>query len=346
MTVIECVPNFSEGRNAQTISALETAANSVAGASLLDRTSDADHNRTVLTIAGSPAAVAEAAFRAVETAVARIVLPVHEGVHPRIGAADVVPFVPVVESSLAECAQIATDVAARCWQELRLPVFLYEAAARDLSRSRLEKLRSAKFSGDPDFGLDRHPTAGAAIVGARNFLVAWNINLASHDFEKAREIARAVRESGGGLACVKALGLALRLRGQVQVSINLTDFEVTPLHVVFNRIRDEAHLRKIEIAGSELIGLIPARALQASRGHDLRWLVGERIEEFCFRAPDSRNVQNDSRRANCMIRGSLASDVMLPTAPELRLLFGCPNCGVLARLNTSQRTSSEVRSRN
>jgi glutamate formiminotransferase/glutamate formiminotransferase/formiminotetrahydrofolate cyclodeaminase len=277
---IECVANFSEGRNRETIEALACAAESVAGAALLDRTSDVDHNRTVLTIAGTPPAVAEAAFRAIETAVSRIVLPAHQGVHPRIGAADVVPFVPIENSSLEECARIAVDVAARCWREFRLPAFLYEAASRDASRARLEVLRSAKFKGEPDFGEGRHPTAGAVIVGARNFLVAWNINLDSQDLHAAREIARAVRESGGGLKCVKSLGLELQSRGQVQVSINLTDFEATPIHVVFERVREEAMRRNIRIAGSELIGLIPERALEAARGHDLQWLAGEHIRDY------------------------------------------------------------------
>jgi glutamate formiminotransferase len=279
-SLIECVANFSEGRNHQTIDALVCAAESVAGAALLDRTSDVDHNRSVLTIAGNPAAVAEAAFRAIETAVARIILPSHHGVHPRIGAADVVPFVPISNSSLEECARIAVEVAARCWSELRLPAFLYEAAARDAARARLEVLRSSKFRGEPDFGEGRHPTGGAVIVGARNFLVAWNINLDSQDLQAAREIARAVRESGGGLPCVKALGLELRSRGQVQVSINLTDFDITPIHVVFERVREEARRRNIPIAGSELIGLIPQRALEAAHGHDLHWLAGIRIWDF------------------------------------------------------------------
>jgi glutamate formiminotransferase/glutamate formiminotransferase/formiminotetrahydrofolate cyclodeaminase len=279
-SLIECVANFSEGRDIETIEALADAADSVDGAALLDRTSDVDHNRTVLTIAGNPAAVAEAAFRAVGMAVARIILPAHEGVHPRIGAADVVPFVPLANSSMEECARIATDVAARCWDELRLPAFLYEAAARNASRARLEVLRSTKFRGAPDFGDGRHATAGAVIVGARKVLVAWNINLDSQDLQVAREIARAVRESGGGLQCVKALGLELRSRRQVQVSINLTDFEVTPIQVVFERVREEARRRSVAIAGSELIGLIPHRALEAARGFDLRWLVGERIWDF------------------------------------------------------------------
>lgn len=280
MGTIECVPNFSEGRDEETIAALVSAASSVTGAALLDQTSDIDHNRTVLTIAGDAQSVAEAAFRAIQSAVARIILPSHEGVHPRIGAADVVPFVPLGGSSLEECARIAVGVAERCWNELRLPAFLYEAAARDVTRSRLEVLRSRSFVGEPDFGHGRHATAGAVIVGARNFLVAWNINLASEDLHAAREIARAVRESGGGLQCVKALGLELRSRRQVQVSINLTDFGVTPIQVVFKRVQAEAQRLKVAIAGSELIGLIPERALEASRGYDLQWMVGDRIEEY------------------------------------------------------------------
>jgi glutamate formiminotransferase/glutamate formiminotransferase/formiminotetrahydrofolate cyclodeaminase len=274
------VPNFSEGRNRETIEALVFAAGSVSGAALLDRTSDVDHNRTVLTIAGSPAAVAEAAFQTVKVAVERIILPSQEGVHPRIGAADVAPFVPVSGSAMEDCARIAGRLARRCWEELRVPAFLYEAAARDPARARLEVLRSASFTGDPDFGEGRHATAGAVIVGARNFLVAWNINLLSQDLKAAREIARNIRESGGGLKCVKALGLELRSRRQVQVSVNLTDFETTPIYQVFERVREEADRRGIPIAGSELIGLIPERAFEAARGHDLQWLAGERIEEY------------------------------------------------------------------
>lgn len=280
MTIIECVPNFSEGRNQDTIEKLASAADSVDGAALLDQTSDRDHNRTVLTIAGSPEAVAEAAFRAVAQAVERIDIPMHEGVHPRVGAADVVPFVPVREASLELCAEIANQLGMRIFKELGVPVYLYEAAARTPERARLEVLRSPRFTGDPDIGKGRHPAAGVSIVGARRFLVAWNVNLHTQDPEAARAIARAVRQSSGGLPAVKSIGLELRSRGQVQVSINLVDFETTPLHLVFDRIRTEAEARGIEIAGSELIGLIPRKALELSAGHDLRWLVGDRIEDY------------------------------------------------------------------
>lgn len=278
--VVECVPNFSEGRDGEIIDALAQAASGVLGAKLLDRTSDYDHNRTVLTIAGAPNAVAEAAFRTIAIAAERIRLPEHSGVHPRIGAADVVPFVPVRDATLETCASLAVDTARCVWNDLRVPVFLYEAAARDPARSRLETLRSSSFCGAPDFGTGRHPTAGAAIIGARRFLIAWNVNLKSQNLEAARAIARSIRQSSGGLPFVKALGLELGSRGQVQVSVNLTDFEATPLHIVFHRIEAEAKARGIEVAGTELIGLLPQRALDLSAGHDLQWLAGDRITDY------------------------------------------------------------------
>ena len=277
---IECIPNFSEGRDPNIIQALMDAAASVSGSALLDSTSDLDHNRTVLTIAGKPAAVAQSVFQAIRVAAERIILPAHAGVHPRIGAADVVPFVPIERVSLEQCAALSRQVGQRVWSELRVPVFLYEAAAHDPSRKRLETLRSNSFTGEPDYGSGLHPTAGATIVGARHFLIAWNVNLESDDLRAAREIARSIRESSGGLPCVKALGLELRSRRQVQVSVNLTDFVRTPLHIVFARIRDESNARKIAIAGTELIGLIPQLALDLSAGYDLQWLVGDRIVDY------------------------------------------------------------------
>lgn len=267
--IAECVPNFSEGRDEGAIDGIAAA---IPARLLLDRTSDPDHNRTVLTFAGDPAAVAEAAFAAVKRAVAAIDISRHAGVHPRIGAADVVPFVPVEGIGLAECAEIARQVGRRIWNELGVPVFLYQAAAERPECARLENVRKLAPAGlTPDIGEGRHPTAGACVVGARRFLVAWNINLRTRDLAAAREIAREIRESGGGLPAVKALGLPLESRGQVQVSVNLVDFEVTPLHVVFDAVADICRLRGIEIAGSELIGLIPAAAIAASAGRDLRW---------------------------------------------------------------------------
>lgn len=271
--IIECVPNFSEGRDLSVIAALEQAVRNVPGALLLDSTSDADHNRTVLTFAGEGTAVARAAMAAVTQAVALIDLTKHEGVHPRVGAADVVPFVPVESASLEDCVTLARETGQRIWDELRVPVYLYEAAAPRPACVRLENVRKHAGAGlAPDIGDTRHPTAGYCVVGAREFLVAWNIILATADLGVAREIARGIRESNGGLSAVKALGLALPSRGKVQVSINLTNFRRTPLHVVFDAVARSANELAVSVDGSELIGMIPQEALSASSGHDLRWL--------------------------------------------------------------------------
>lgn len=270
--IIECVPNFSEGRDPLIVAAIGHAVSSVPGVALLDTTSDQDHNRSVLTFAGEPETVAEGAFAAVREAVAKIDLSSHAGVHPRIGVADVVPLVPVEGVTLEECAALARRLGARIWNELRVPVFLYEAAALRPECRPLQNVRKLVPLGlDPDIGAGRHPTAGACVVGARKFLVAWNINLRSHDLKAAREIAREIRESSGGLPAVKAIGLPLESRGQMQVSINLVDFERTPLYVVFDAVKQRCDARGIEIAGSELIGMIPAAALKSSEGHDMQW---------------------------------------------------------------------------
>ncbi len=284
--IVECVPNFSEGRDPLIVNAIARAIDETPRVRLLDKTSDPDHNRSVLTFAGDPDPVAGAAFEAVRIAAATIDISRHSGVHPRIGAADVLPFVPVHRVSLRDCVSLARRVGRRIQSELGIPVFLYEAAALRPECERLEAVRRlARAGGPPDFGHGRHPTAGACVVGARNFLIAWNINLRSRDLNAAREIAREIRESGGGLPAVKALGLELESRGQVQVSVNLVDFEKTAPHVVFDAVAERCQARGIEIAGSELIGMIPAAALEASRGHDLRWLNlrPELVLENCLR---------------------------------------------------------------
>ncbi len=270
--IIECVPNFSEGRDPVIVASIARAASGVPGVALLDTTSDQDHNRSVLTFAGGPARVAEAAFVAVREAMAKIDLSRHAGAHPRLGAADVIPLVPVEGTTLVECATLASTLGARIWNELGVPVYLYEAAARRPECRRLENVRKLAPAGlAPDFGTGRHPTAGASVVGARKFLIAWNINLRTEDVAVAREIAREIRESSGGLPAVKSIGLPLQSRGQVQVSINLVDFERTPLYVVFEAVKAICEARRIGIAGSELIGMIPAAALRSSDGHDLQW---------------------------------------------------------------------------
>jgi glutamate formiminotransferase len=270
--IIECVPNFSEGRDPVIVSAIGRAVSAVPGAALLDTTSDQDHNRSVLTFAGVPDAVINAAFETVREAAARIDLTRHAGVHPRVGVADVVPLVPVEGITLDECAALARLLGKRLWGELRIPVYLYEAAALRPETRRLENVRKLAPAGlAPDFGEGRHPTAGASVVGARKFLIAWNINLRTTDVAFARRIAREIRASSGGMPAVKSIGLPLESRGQVQVSINLVDFEQTPLYAVFDAVKERCDAAGVEVAGSELIGMIPDAALRSSAGHDLRW---------------------------------------------------------------------------
>jgi glutamate formiminotransferase len=272
--LVECVPNFSEGRDARVIDRIARAVRAVPGTLLLDRTMDADHNRSVLTFAGPPMAVLSAAFAAVEQAVRNIDLTRHQGVHPRIGAADVVPFVPVEAVTLAECAELARTLAGQVWERLRVPVYLYEAAARAPERTNLAWHRRGGFEAllrematdptrAPDVGQPVcHPTAGTSVIGARRFLIAYNINLNTEDLALARRIARLIRFSSGGFPHVKAIGLPLASRGLVQISMNLTDFERTPLTEVFETVRLEAARAGVTPAGSEIIGLIPLRAVE------------------------------------------------------------------------------------
>jgi glutamate formiminotransferase len=270
--MVECVPNFSEGRDPTIVAALAAAVEYAQGATLLDVTSDSDHNRSVLTFIGSPRSTFDAAFETVRVASERIDLTTHDGVHPRLGAADVVPFVPLTDITLADCAVLARETGHRIWNELRIPVYFYESAALRPECRRLENIRKQVPAGlVPDIGGQAHPTAGVCVVGARKFLVAWNINMRSNDLTAACSIARQIRESSGGLPAVKAIGVALPSRNQVQVSINLVDFEQTPLWIVFNAVAHRCAQLGIEITGSELIGMIPRAALDASAGHDLHW---------------------------------------------------------------------------
>jgi glutamate formiminotransferase len=258
--LVECIPNFSEGRDPAKIDAIAHAIRS-AGAVVLDRTSDHDHHRSVITFAAPPEIAAEAAFRAVRQAVRSIDLRDHSGVHPRIGAADVVPFVPLNGVTLEECARLAEETGSRIWEELRVPVYLYEAAARRPESRNLADVRRGRSA--PDFGgPHHHASSGAVVVGARKFLIAFNVNLETSDVSIARRIARAVRFSSGGLPFVKAVGVMLASRNLAQVSMNLTDFEVTPIHVAFAAVRREAEFHGVGIAGTEIIGLVPKKAVE------------------------------------------------------------------------------------
>lgn len=279
MAIIECVPNISEGRRAEVVSAVADAVRKSGPARLIDVSSDADHNRSVLTLAGEPGPVGAAALALVDACVERIDLREHRGGHPRMGAVDVVPFVPVRGATMEDCVRLARSVGASIAARHGLPVYLYERAATAPHRRNLAEIRRGEFEGfpekikdplwKPDFGPERvHPTAGCVAVGAREFLIAYNVNLASGDLDLAKSIARTIRESSGGLPCVKAMGVMLRDRGRAQVSINLTDFRTTPLHRVFEAVRAEAARRGVEIAGSEIVGLVPEDALvQAAESH-------------------------------------------------------------------------------
>jgi glutamate formiminotransferase len=272
--LVECVPNFSEGHDTEVVTALAGAISGTEGAVLLDRSMDPDHNRCVLTFAGEPAAVVEAAVRSIRVARDRINLVRHAGVHPRLGAADVIPFIPLRGMTLADCAALAEQAAHRVWSELGVPVYLYEAAARRPERKRLENVRRGGFErlrdlapGDPAHqpdigGPGLHPSAGAAIIGARQFLIAWNVTLTSADLGAAKAIARSVRESSGGLRHVKAMGLMLESRGVAQVSMNLTDYASTPIGEVYRLLAREAQVQGVTIDHAELIGLIPEAAWQ------------------------------------------------------------------------------------
>jgi glutamate formiminotransferase len=277
--MIECVPNFSEGRNPAVVDAIAGVITAVPGVLLLHRTSDADHNRSVVTFAGPPEAVLEAAVRAAVKAAQTIDLTKHQGVHPRLGALDVLPFVPLGETPLSLCVEIAHRAGERIWREAGVPVYFYEAAALQPARTRLEDVRRGQFEGlretvladqtrQPDLGGPAlHPTAGAVAVGARKFLIAFNINLQTANLSVAKDIARAIRTSGGGFPAVKALGFPLHSLRQVQVSMNLTDFDQTPVDAVYRAVAQLARERGVEVASSELIGLIPRRALeQAAAG--------------------------------------------------------------------------------
>jgi len=278
--LIECVPNFSEGRDASTVRAIQQAIESIPGVMLLRSEMDEDHNRSVITFAGPPDAVAEAAFCGIAEAVKRIDLRRHSGVHPRIGAADVVPFVPLQGATIQDCVDIAHATGKRVWERLGVPVYFYEAAACSSDRVPLENCRRGGFENPglaPDLGGPQlHPTAGACVIGARKLLIAFNVNLRTQDVGVAHAIAKKVRESSGGLPFLKAIGRLLASRKLVQVAMNLTDFEQAPLHQVFDAVRGEAAVHNVSIAGSQIVGLVPRRAMERAAAH---YLQCEHFEE-------------------------------------------------------------------
>ena len=270
-TLVECVPNFSEGRDKARVDAI-VAAMKMDGVYLLDREMDADHNRCVITLVGDREAIQEAAIRGVGKAAELIDLTKHRGAHPRMGAADVVPFIPIEGVTIEACVAMARHVGAEIWKRHQIPVYLYEAAATSPERLNLENIRRGQFEGireeigtnparKPDFGEARvHPTAGATVVGARKALIAYNVFLNTPDVDIAKKVAKAVRFSSGGLRYVKGAGFLVR--GLAQVSMNLTDFEQTPIHRVFEFVKREAARYGVAPVSSEIVGLIPKKALE------------------------------------------------------------------------------------
>lgn len=270
-TLVECVPNFSEGRDTAKVDAIIDAMK-MPGVYLLDREMDSDHNRCVITLVGEREAIQEAAIRGVGKATELIDLNTHTGAHPRMGAADVVPFIPIDGVTIEDCVAMANHVGAEIWKRYQVPVYLYEAAARVPERQGLENIRRGQFEGirseiatnparRPDFGDPcLHPTAGATVVGARKFLIAYNVFLNTPDVDIAKKIAKAVRFSSGGMRFVKGAGFLVR--GLAQVSMNLTDFEQTPIHRVFEMVKREAARYGISPVSSEIVGLIPKKALE------------------------------------------------------------------------------------
>jgi glutamate formiminotransferase/formiminotetrahydrofolate cyclodeaminase len=273
LTLVECVPNFSEGRDKNKVDAI-VAAMKMDGVYLLDREMDADHNRCVITLVGEREPIQEAAIRGVGKAAELIDLNAHQGAHPRMGAADVVPFIPIEGVSIEDCVAMARHVGAEIWKRYQIPVYLYEAAATAADRQNLETIRRGQFEGiraeiatnparKPDFGDPRvHPTAGVTAVGARKFLIAYNVFLNTPDVQIAKNIAKAVRFSSGGLRFVKGAGFLVR--GMAQVSMNLTDFEQTPIHRAFEIVKREAARYGVSPVSSEIVGLLPKRALEAA----------------------------------------------------------------------------------
>ncbi|MGQ7461351.1 glutamate formimidoyltransferase [Streptococcus suis] len=270
--LVECIPNFSEGRNQEIIDGLVATAKSVPGVTLLDYSSDQSHNRSVFTLVGDEESIQEGAFQLVKYASEKIDMTQHTGEHPRMGATDVLPFVPVKDISMEECVQLARKVAERINKELAIPVFLYEEAASRPERQNLAKVRKGQFEGmpeklleedwAPDFGERKiHPTAGVTAVGARMPLVAYNVNLDTDNLEIANKIAKIIRGSGGGYKYCKAIGIMLEGRNIAQVSMNMVNLEKCSLYRTFETIRFEAKRYGVSIIGSEIVGLAPAKAL-------------------------------------------------------------------------------------
>ena len=291
--LVECVPNFSEGRRPEVIEAIADEVRKVAGVKLLDVKPDASHNRVVVTFVGEPQAVKQAAFQCCAKAAELIDMEKHHGEHPRIGATDVIPFIPVKDVTMEECVALAQELAAEIADKLAIPVYLYEEAARIPTRRALPDIRKGQYEGlkeeiakperKPDFGPARmHPSAGATVVGARQFLIAYNINLDTDDVSIAKKIANCIREAKGGFKYVRAMGISVNVRGRdvAQVTINMVNYQGTPLFRVFETVKNEAARYGVNVIGSEIIGLTPMQALLDVAEYYLRLDGFERTQVF------------------------------------------------------------------
>jgi len=301
MAVIECVPNISEGRRAEVIEKIANSLREVAGLSVLDVQSDASHNRSVFTLAGGAEAMKAGIPKLYEGALAAIDLRGHKGEHPRLGAVDVVPFIPIDGVTMDACVQLAKSVAADVASRFSLPVYLYEEASSNPARKNLEDIRRGEFEGlaakmaqqawAPDYGPSApHQTAGATVIGARMPLIAYNINLATNRLDVAKKIASAIRMSSGGLRFVKAMGIPLDDRGIVQVSMNLTNYEKTPIFRVFDLVKREAARYGVNVLESEIVGLVPAAALTQTAEYFLQ-LEGFSSEQVLENKLKSRHAE-------------------------------------------------------
>ena len=270
--LVECVTNFSEGRRPEVIEAIVNEVKNVSGVRVLDVKADASHNRVVVTFVGEPAPVKQAAFAACAKATELIDMEQHHGEHPRIGATDVIPFIPVSEVTIEECVELANELGKEIGEKLGIPVYMYEAAAKKPERIKLPDVRKGQYEGlkteitqperQPDYGPNQmHPTAGATVVGARQFLIAYNINLNTSDVKIAKKIATAIREAKGGYKYCRAMGIMIEERNMAQVTINMVNYEGTPLHRVFETVKSEAARFGVNVIGSEIVGLLPMQAL-------------------------------------------------------------------------------------
>ena len=279
--IVQCVPNFSEGRRQEVIDQILEAITSGEGVKLVDYSSDASHNRSVVTFLGEPQPAKQAAFKAIEKAKELINMDEHKGEHPRMGATDVVPFIPIREITMEECVELARELGQEVWEKLQIPVYLYEKAACAPERQNLSNLRKGQYEGlktavaeperKPDFGEAKlHPTAGITAIGARPPLIAYNINLGTNNVEIAKKIANVIRGSKGGFPAVKALGIKIEERDMAQVTINMCNFKEVSLFRVFEIVKNEAERYGVNVIGSEIVGLTPMEALIDVADHYLR----------------------------------------------------------------------------